>query len=166
MNKLYTLVSAGLASAILLAGCGSANNASSQPNPSSTSSTTASSGSASSNTAAQSNNSTQAPAKEQNPTVDIKTGTVKLLAVAGELKKQLAAGEADKVKATGPQLEESWKTFEDGVKPKYADLYGKIEEHLNPAVTASQANPMDKKVLGTLVDQLSQDLKELQAKEK
>lgn len=78
-----------------------------------------------------------------------------------ELKKAIEAGNEAKVKEIGPMLEETWKTFEDGVRPRNADLYEKIEKSLNPEVAGSQKSPIDKQVLTQLNDGLAQSLKDL-----
>jgi iron uptake system EfeUOB component EfeO/EfeM len=95
------------------------------------------------------------------PVDQIKSGATQMLATTGELQKEIAAGNEDKVKELGPKLEEVWKTFEDGVQPRNADLYANIEKSLNPEVAGSQKSPMDKSVLGQLNDGLTQALNEL-----
>lgn len=95
-------------------------------------------------------------------TVDqIKTGASQMLATTGDLKKEIAAGNDAKVKELAPKLEDVWKTFEDGVPPRSAELYEKIEKNLNPEVAGSQKSPIDKQVLAQLNDGLIQALNEL-----
>jgi gas vesicle protein len=95
-------------------------------------------------------------------TVDqIKAGANQMLSTTTEIKKEISAGNEDKVKELGPKLEDSWKTFEDGVQPRSADLYEKIEKNLNPEVAGSQKSPLDKQVLNQLNDGLAQSLNEL-----
>lgn len=95
-------------------------------------------------------------------TVDqVKTGANQMLGTTSELKKEIASGNDAKVKELAPKLEDTWKTFEDGVLPRSADLYDKIEKSLNPEVTGSQKNPVDKQVMTQLNDSLTQALNEL-----
>lgn len=98
------------------------------------------------------------------PDDQIKAGVSKLLSTTDELKKAIDASDEVKVKETGPKLEEIWKTFEDGVKPRYPDLYEQLEKSLNPEVAGSQVSPLDKQTLGNLNDQLAQALHELENK--
>ncbi len=99
-------------------------------------------------------------------TSTIKTGVTKMLSITAELKTAIDAGDEAKVKVTGPQLEDAWKPFEDDVKRKYADLYQKIEESLDPTIAGSKISPMDKQILGKLNEDLIQVLNELATKEK
>lgn len=96
------------------------------------------------------------------PAAQVKDGISKLLTTTDELKKAIDAGDQAKVKELGPKLEDTWKTFEDGVKPRNADLYEKLEASLNPEVAGSQVSPLDKQALGKLNDQLTQTLHELE----
>lgn len=92
---------------------------------------------------------------------EVKAGANQMLATTNELKKEIEAGNEAKVKELGPKLEEVWKTFEDGVPPRSAELYEKIEKNLNPEVAGSQKSPLDKQVLGQLNEGLTQSLNEL-----
>lgn len=94
------------------------------------------------------------------PVEDITSGTKKMLTTTEEMKKEIEAGNEAKVKALGPTLEEVWASFEDGLRPRNADLYEKIEKSLNPEVTGSQKSPLDKQVLTTLNNDLIAALNE------
>lgn len=94
----------------------------------------------------------------------VKDGTAKLLSTAKQLRKAATAGDEAKMKEVGPKLEEVWSTFEDGVKPKYPDLYEQVEKSLNPAVAASKASPIDKDALLKIDNQLIQTLFDLSGK--
>jgi iron uptake system EfeUOB component EfeO/EfeM len=95
-------------------------------------------------------------------TVDqVKAGVNQMLGTTSELKKEIAAGNDAKVKELAPKLEDTWKTFEDGVPPRSADLYDKIEKSLNPEVAGSQKSPVDKQIMNQLNDSLTQALNEL-----
>lgn len=100
------------------------------------------------------------------PVDQVKAGVSKLLTTTDELKKAINASDEAKVKEIGPKLEEIWKTFEDGVKPRCPDLYEQLEKSLNPEVAGSQVSPLDKQTLGQLNDQLTQTLHELENKAK
>lgn len=109
---------------------------------------------------------TSAPAAAQEKASEIKSGAEKMLEVTAELKKALDAGDEAAVKAVGMKLEEAWAPFEDKVKEKYADLYKKVEDALDPTIAGSEASPLDKEVVGKLNNQLAQALQELADKEK
>lgn len=94
----------------------------------------------------------------------IKAGVTTLLGTANELKKEIEAGNEAKVKELGPKLEATWSTFEDGIRPRSAELYEKIEKSLNPEVAGSQKSPMDKAVLSKLNEELIQTLNETMQK--
>lgn len=98
------------------------------------------------------------------PVDQVKVGVSKLLTKTDELKQAINAGDEKKVKEIGPKLEDIWKTFEDGVKPRYPELYEQIEKSLNPEVAGSQVSPLDKQTLGNLNDQLTQTLHDLEQK--
>ncbi|WP_051317218.1 hypothetical protein [Ectobacillus panaciterrae] len=98
------------------------------------------------------------------PVDQVKAGVSKLLTTTGELKQAINAGDEAKIKEIGPKLEEIWKTFEDGVKPGYPDLYEQLEKSLNPEVAGSQVSPLDKQTLGKLNDELIQTLHALEQK--
>ncbi|MBL0385592.1 hypothetical protein JJB07_02920 [Tumebacillus sp. ITR2] len=98
------------------------------------------------------------------PTEEVKSGTAKMITTTEDLKKAIADNNNVKIKELGPKLEETWATFEDGVKPRSSDMYEKIEKYLNPEVAGSQAAALDKNALSTLNDQLNAALKEFQTK--
>jgi len=95
------------------------------------------------------------------PADQVKAGATQLIGLTNDLKKALDAGDEAKIKEIGPKLEDVWSTFEDGVKPRNADLYEEIEKSLNPEVAGSQKKPIDKQTLGTLNDNLTQSLAKL-----
>ncbi|MCP3775884.1 hypothetical protein NLX71_21675 [Paenibacillus sp. MZ04-78.2] len=95
------------------------------------------------------------------PADQIKAGATQMLGIAGDLKKEIEAGNEAKVKELGPKLEDVWSTFEDGVRPRNAELYEKLEKSLNPEVAGSQKSPLDKQALSQLNDGLTQALNEL-----
>lgn len=121
-------------------------------------------GSSSSNNA-NGTTSTPAPAA-QDQTAAIKPGVEKMLTITADLKKAIDAGDDAKVKSTAPQLEDTWATFEDAVKPKYADNYEEVEQYLDPELAGAKATPLDKAAVGKLNDQLTDALNKLASKVK
>ncbi|HJV45048.1 MAG TPA: hypothetical protein VJ824_04890 [Bacillota bacterium] len=95
------------------------------------------------------------------PVDEIKAGATKMLDTTSQLKQAIQAGDTAKVKELGPKLEETWSTFEDGVKPRNPEMYEKLEKPLNPEVAGSQVSPLDKETLGKLNDELIGALNEL-----
>ncbi|WP_088835351.1 hypothetical protein [Paenibacillus tyrfis] len=95
------------------------------------------------------------------PVDQIKAGATQMLGIAGDLKKEIEAGNEAKVKELGPKLEDVWSAFEDGVRPRSAELYEKLEKNLNPEVAGSQKSPLDKQALSQLNEGLTQTLNEL-----
>ncbi|GIM45298.1 hypothetical protein DNHGIG_08470 [Collibacillus ludicampi] len=150
MKPIHSLIALTLAGTLSLVGCGSTTNSSAT----------------NSNQGSQAEKTTQSTANKETSSTDIKAGVTKMLSIATDLKKQIDAGDEAKIKVTGPQLEDTWHTFEDSVKPKYPDLYENVEKYLDPTVAGSKANPIDKKTLANLDEQLIQVLNELEQKAK
>ncbi|HZW83724.1 MAG TPA: hypothetical protein VFF14_09955 [Candidatus Deferrimicrobium sp.] len=139
MKKVFGAISLlALLLVVGLTGCGVNKN----PSPATTSNT--------------SNELAQTVANQSSPSGEnaLKDGISKLLHTAKQLNKAIIAGEEKKIKETGPQLEEIWKSSEEGVKAKYPDLYAKVEQYLDPTVAGSKATPVDKDVLSKLDNQL------------
>ncbi|MBX5437615.1 MAG: hypothetical protein IRZ33_10430 [Alicyclobacillaceae bacterium] len=84
-----------------------------------------------------------------------------MLSISETFKDAISTGDDAKIKETGPQLETTWRSFEDSVKPKYPDSYEEVEKYLDPLVAASQAKTLDKAVLAELDDGLLRSLKGL-----
>lgn len=95
------------------------------------------------------------------PVDQVKAGATQLIGLTNDLRKAIDSGDQAKIKEIGPKLEEVWSTFEDGVKPRNADLYEEIEKSLNPEVAGSQKSPIDKEILIKLNDDLTQTLAKL-----
>lgn len=151
-KTLSTLVAFAVISTVALTGCGLTDSAKSN-----TANTTT-------NTPPQSN-ATESSQKET-AVPSIHDGVAKLLSISNELKAEIASGDESKIKETGPKLEDTWSSFEDSVKPKYPDLYEKVEKYLDPTIAATKATPLDKQTLSKLNDQLIQTLNELGEKVK
>jgi iron uptake system EfeUOB component EfeO/EfeM len=95
----------------------------------------------------------------------VSVGVNKMLDTTEQLSKAIDSGDQAKVKEVGPKLEDQWSSFEDDVKKDDKDLYGKIENYLDPTIAGSEASPLDKEALKTLNNHLTDALKELAAKE-
>ncbi|SDN47368.1 hypothetical protein [Bacillus sp. OK048] len=92
----------------------------------------------------------------------ISVGVNNMLETTEQLAKAIENGDQAKVKEVGPQLEDQWSSFEEGVKKDNKDLYEKIEKYLAPTIAGSEAATLDKDALGSLNDQLTLALKELE----
>lgn len=113
---------------------------------------------------ANSTKSTQSGDNNGSNSVSIKEGSDHLLASAQDLKKAIDSGDNNQVKKLGPELEDKWSVYEDQVKPKYPDLYAKVEKYLDPAIAGSKASTIDKKTLESLVVNLISAVKQLRDK--
>jgi iron uptake system EfeUOB component EfeO/EfeM len=158
-NKSATaIMTLALIGGIALTGCGTTTGASADNSAAgSTTNNTSSSNSTGSSAG-------DAAADSTNATANVKNGVAKLLALATEFKTDISSGDEAKIKENGPKLEDTWSSFEDSVKPKYPDLYDKVEQYLDPAVAGSKANQPDKDALLKLDDGLIQALTELSQK--
>ncbi|WP_391122694.1 hypothetical protein [Psychrobacillus sp. L3] len=96
----------------------------------------------------------------------VSEGVNKMLDTTDQLSKAIDSGDQAKVKEIGPNLEDQWKVFEDDVKKDYKEIYGEIENYLDPTIAGSEAPEFDKEALKTLNDQLTNALKELSDKTK
>ena len=96
----------------------------------------------------------------------VSDGVNNMLDTTEQLSKAIDSGDQAKVKEVGPKLEDQWSSFEDDVKKDNKDLYEKIEKYLDPTIAGSEASTLDKDALSTLNGQLTDALKELDAKVK
>jgi iron uptake system EfeUOB component EfeO/EfeM len=96
----------------------------------------------------------------------VSDGVNNMLDTTEQLSKAINAGDQAKVKKVGPTLEDQWSSFEDDVKKDNKDLYETIEKYLDPTIAGSEAETLDKAALGSLNDQLTNALKELEKKTK
>ncbi|BAU28399.1 hypothetical protein DFP93_107134 [Aneurinibacillus soli] len=71
-----------------------------------------------------------------------------------DMKTQVHADHAAKVKEGADKLEESWSKFEDGIKEKHPDLYEKVEKPLGIIQGGAKAQKLDKTVLSKSIDEL------------
>ena len=96
----------------------------------------------------------------------VSEGVTQMLNTTEQLSKSIDSGDQAKVKEVGPQLEDQWSSFEDDVKKDNKESYEKIEKYLDPTIAGSEAATLDKEALGSLNDQLTGALKELEEKTK
>ncbi|UJF35999.1 EfeM/EfeO family lipoprotein [Paenibacillus hexagrammi] len=100
------------------------------------------------------------------PTPDVakvpaKEGSAALLKSVEDLKQQLDQKKVDDGKKISGKLDEVWASFEDEVKPKYPELYVKVEKYLTPVEAGLKQSTLDFTALGKLNDELVNVVKEL-----
>jgi hypothetical protein len=82
-------------------------------------------------------------------------GAKKMKAVIVDLKKNIEADDAAKVKQSAKDLEDNWAKFEDGVKENTPDVYEKVEGPLGIIKAGAEAAPLDKAILTKAADDLN-----------
>ncbi|CAN7692264.1 EfeM/EfeO family lipoprotein [Paenibacillus sp. LjRoot56] len=93
--------------------------------------------------------------------VPLKDGSAKLVTSIDSLKGQLDTSKVKDAKKWADQLEDQWASFEDEVKPKYPELYFKIEKFLTPLQAALKEDKLDLPTLTALNTNLKAALTEL-----
>ncbi|MFB7642507.1 hypothetical protein [Peribacillus butanolivorans] len=94
--------------------------------------------------------------------VSISDGAKDMKQTIADLNTQLKAKDATKVKESGAKLEESWQTFEDDVKAKSPDLYGKVETPLSTIEAGATSSPLDAQTLTKAAKELDGVLSDVQ----
>ncbi|MGH0428924.1 hypothetical protein ACQVPL_06505 [Bacillus hominis] len=94
-------------------------------------------------------------------TVSIADGAASMKKTVSDLKAQLQAKDAAKVKDDAEQLEKTWQMFEDTVKEKNADLYEKLETPLHTIEAGAKAEPLDAQTLNKAAEDLDTVLTEV-----
>jgi iron uptake system EfeUOB component EfeO/EfeM len=94
--------------------------------------------------------------------VSISDGAKDMKQTIADLNSQLKAKETTKVKESGAKLEESWQTFEDDVKAKSPDLYGKVETPLHTIEAGATSSPLDAPTLTKAAKELDGVLSDVQ----
>ena len=94
--------------------------------------------------------------------VSIADGAQDMKQVLADMKTQLTAKDAAKVKDSGEELEEKWQVFEDLVKEKSPDLYEKVETPLHTIEAGAKVEPLDAKTLDKAATELDGVLTEVQ----
>jgi iron uptake system component EfeO len=92
-----------------------------------------------------------------------KAATEQMMQASDQLKELLQGGKTDQAAKKAVELEDQWSTFEDGIKPKYPDLYVKVEKYLSPLVSGAKQNPIDKDAMLKTNADLHSALAELSA---
>jgi iron uptake system EfeUOB component EfeO/EfeM len=100
--------------------------------------------------------------EEKKTTVSISDGAKEMRQTISDLKTQLNTKDAAKVKASGENLEKSWQTFEDEVKDKSTDLYGKVETPLHTIEAGAKTEPLDEQTLNKAADELDTVLSDVE----
>ncbi|MFF2499543.1 hypothetical protein [Peribacillus sp. NPDC058075] len=94
--------------------------------------------------------------------VSISDGAKDMKQTIADLNAQLKAKDATKVKESGSKLEESWQTFEDDVKAKNPELYGKVETPLSTIEAGATSSPLDTPTLTKAAKELDGVLSDVQ----
>ncbi|MES1039435.1 hypothetical protein [Peribacillus simplex] len=94
--------------------------------------------------------------------VSISDGAKDMKQTIADLNAQLKAKDATKVKESGAKLEESWQTFEDEVKAKNPELYGKVETPLSTIEAGATSSPLDTQTLTKAAKELDGVLSDVQ----
>ncbi|MEI2471591.1 hypothetical protein CN563_25505 [Bacillus sp. AFS026049] len=94
--------------------------------------------------------------------VSISDGAKDMKQTIADLNAQLKAKDVTKVKESGAKLEESWQTFEDDVKDKSPDLYGKVETPLHTIEAGAASSPLDPPTLTKAANELDGVLSDVQ----
>ncbi|MZQ87369.1 hypothetical protein GQF01_35150 [Paenibacillus sp. 5J-6] len=82
--------------------------------------------------------------------VPFKEGSAALLTSIDQLKSQLDANKIKDAKKLSTQLEDQWASFEDEVKPKFPELYFKVEKFLIPLEAGLKQDKLDYPTLTAL----------------
>jgi hypothetical protein len=82
-------------------------------------------------------------------------GVKNMKAVIVDLKSNIEADDAAKVKQGAVDLENNWAKFEDGVKVNNAEAYAKIEDPLHLIQAGAEVTPLDKAILIKAADDLN-----------
>lgn len=93
--------------------------------------------------------------------VPFKEGSAKLVTSIDTLKGQLDALKVNDAKKLADQIEEQWASFEDEVKPKFPELYFKVEKFLTPLEAGLKEDKLDFPTLKALNSNLKAALTEL-----
>lgn len=101
------------------------------------------------------------PAANATPQDAAKAGADKMLKALEATKKAIDAKDAAGAQKAAKEAEETWATFEDGVRDKSKDLYVKIEDQLQIITAGVKVTPLDAKILDDAIDKLGDLLKQM-----
>ncbi|GFZ90158.1 putative iron uptake system component EfeM [Paenibacillus marchantiophytorum] len=93
--------------------------------------------------------------------VPFKDGSAALATSLEQLKTQLDASKVKDPKKVSSQLENQWASFEDEVKPKFPELYFKVEKFLIPLEAGLKQDKLDYPTLTALSNNLKTTIAEL-----
>lgn len=93
--------------------------------------------------------------------VPFKDGSAKLVTSIDTLKGQLDGLKVNDAKKLADQIEDQWASFEDEVKPKFPELYFKVEKFLTPLEAGLKEDKLDFPTLKALNTNLKAALTEL-----
>ncbi|MDR6549647.1 EfeM/EfeO family lipoprotein [Paenibacillus qinlingensis] len=93
--------------------------------------------------------------------VPFKEGSSTLVTSVDSLKGQLDAAKVKDAKKLADQLQDQWASFEDEVKPKFPELYFKVEKYLTPLEAGLKEDKLDFPTLTALNTNLKSALTEL-----
>ncbi|OCT14235.1 hypothetical protein A8709_25735 [Paenibacillus pectinilyticus] len=93
--------------------------------------------------------------------VPFKDGSATLVSSIDTLKTQLDAAKVKDSKKLADKLQDQWASFEDEVKPKFPELYFKVEKFLTPLEAALKEDKLDYPTLTALNTNLKATLTEL-----
>jgi iron uptake system component EfeO len=93
--------------------------------------------------------------------VPFKEGSTTLVTSVDSLKGQLDASKVKDAKKLADQLQDQWASFEDEVKPKFPELYFKVEKFLTPLEAGLKEDKLDFPTLTALNTNLKAALTEL-----
>ncbi len=112
---------------------------------------------------ANTNNTTkeEQTSNESKATLSISDGAKEMQQTIKDLKTQINEKDATQAKVSGEDLEKTWQKFEDGVKEKNADLYGKVETPLHLIEAGVKSQPLDATTLNKAADELTAVLSEV-----
>ncbi|MDQ0875358.1 iron uptake system component EfeO [Paenibacillus sp. V4I3] len=95
--------------------------------------------------------------------VPVKEGSAALLTSLDQLKGQLDTSKVKDPKKQSTLLENQWASFEDEVKPKFPELYFKVEKFLTPLEAGLKQDKLDYATLTALNNNLKAAITELSA---
>ncbi|MGO4276697.1 hypothetical protein AB4Z22_43890, partial [Paenibacillus sp. TAF58] len=93
--------------------------------------------------------------------VPVKEGSAALLTSIDQLKGQLDTNKVKDPQKQSALLENQWASFEDEVKPKFPELYFKVEKFLTPLEAGLKQDKLDYPTLTALNNNLKAAISEL-----
>ncbi|WP_409341698.1 hypothetical protein [Paenibacillus sp. MBLB4367] len=88
-------------------------------------------------------------------------GAKNMQATLTQMQKNVEANDKAKVKENAEALEKEWQKFEDDVKDKQADVYGKVEDPLGAIQTGAKQASLDQAAMKDQISKLNEALKQV-----